>query len=63
MTKLSKKVIYGIYFVIFFIYMCIAGGYYNWTSLLIFAAVAVLLSLVTYFIGTQFKKGDDFKGK
>ena len=58
-TNLSKRVIYGIYFVVFFIYMCIRGGYYGLPSLLVFAIMAALMSLVTYFIGTQFRKGNN----
>jgi len=58
-TNLSKRVIYGIYFVVFFIYMCIRGGYYGFPSLIVFAIMAALMSLVTYFIGTQFRKGNN----
>jgi len=60
-TNLSRKAVFGIYFVIFFIYMLINGGYYNWTSLIVFAFVSVFLSAITYFIGAQFRKGENLK--
>lgn len=60
-TNLSKKVIMIIYFIIFFIYMMINSGYFgytNWTSLIIFAVMAMFFTAITFFIGSQFKKGD-----
>ncbi|TGD25124.1 hypothetical protein EGT49_01325 [Companilactobacillus suantsaicola] len=57
MTNLNKKIIWIIYFVVFFIFMLLTGGYYNWTSLLIFAGMSVFMSWITYFIGGQFLKG------
>lgn len=60
-SNLSKRAIWGIYFVVFYIYMLLVGGYYNWSSLVIFAISAIFMSAVTYFIGSQFKKGDSLK--
>jgi hypothetical protein len=60
-TNLSKRVVIGIYFVVFFIFMLLTGGYYNWTSLIIFAGMAVFMTAITYFIGTQFLKGENSK--
>lgn len=60
-TNYQRKVIWSIYFVIFFIFMLLTGGYYNWTSLIIFALMSVFMSAITYFIGIQFKKGEHIK--
>jgi hypothetical protein len=60
-TALSKKVISSIDFVIFFVYTVINSsyfGYTNWTSLVIFAIMALFFTAITIFIGNQFKKGD-----
>lgn len=60
-TKINRKQVFGIYFVVFFVFMLLTGGYYNWTSLVIFAAVAIFMLVITYFIGSQFKKGENSK--
>lgn len=60
-TNLNRRVVMGIYFVVFFIFMLLTGGYYNWTSLIIFAGMAVFMTVITYFIGSQFLKGENFK--
>lgn len=56
-SKISRGKMYLVNFVIFFVYMLINGGYYNWTSLIIFAMMAGFLSVVTAFISNQFLKG------
>jgi len=60
-TNLSQRAAFGIYFVVFFIFMLLTGGYYNWTSLIIFALMSVFMSVITYFIGIQFRKGEHLK--
>lgn len=60
-TELKRKTIWGIYFIVFFIYMLLNGGYYNWTSLITFAFMSFFMSAITYFIGVQFKKGGQVK--
>ncbi|AKP03419.1 hypothetical protein [Companilactobacillus pabuli] len=60
-TNLSKKVISIIDFIFFFLYTMINSsyfGYVNWTSLVIFAIMALFFTAITLFIGNQFKKGD-----
>ncbi|KRK91224.1 hypothetical protein FC88_GL001334 [Companilactobacillus futsaii JCM 17355] len=60
-TDLSKKVIPVIDFVVFFLYMMTNSsyfGYVNWTSLVVFAIMALFFTAITLFIGNQFKKGD-----
>lgn len=61
LTDLGKKVIYGIDITVYFIFMLLTGGYYNWTSLIIFALMAVFMSAITYFVGTQFRYGEVLK--
>lgn len=56
-SKISRGKIYLVDFVVFFVYMLIHGGYYNWTSLIVFAVMAAFLSVVTAFISNQFLKG------
>ncbi|WP_119327328.1 hypothetical protein [Companilactobacillus musae] len=60
-TNLSKKAAIIIDFVVFYIYMLINGGYYNWTSLIIFAGSSAFMTAITYFISVQFKKGEHVK--
>lgn len=60
-TNLGKRALYGIYFVVFLLYMILTSSYYNWSSMLVFALMAILLSFVTYYIGTQFRKGENYK--
>lgn len=62
-TNLGKRAIYGIYFVVFLAYMMTTANFYNWSSLIIFALMAIMLSLVTYYIGIQFRKGESSKPK
>jgi len=57
-TNISKLMAFIIDFVVFFIYMLMFGGYYNVMSLIIFAGSAIAMSLVTFFVGAQFKKGE-----
>ena len=60
-TNLSKKVISIIDFIFFFLYTMINSsylGYVNWTSLVVFAIMALFFTAITLFIGNQFKKGD-----
>ncbi|WP_334352262.1 hypothetical protein [Companilactobacillus sp. HBUAS56257] len=57
MTNLGKKPTWIIYLVVYFIFMLLTSGYYNWTSLIIFAGMSVFMSFITYFIGGQFLKG------
>lgn len=61
LTDLGKRTTYGIYFVVYFIFMLLTGGYYNWTSLIIFVLMAVFMSIITHFVGTQFKYGEILK--
>jgi hypothetical protein len=60
-TNYQRKIIWSIYFVVFFIFMLLTGGYYNWTSLITFVMMSVFMSAITYFIGNQFKKGEHIK--
>jgi len=60
-TDYQRKIVWSIYFVVFFIYMLLVGGYTNWTSLIIFAIMSVFMTAITYYIGNQFKKGEQKK--
>lgn len=60
-SELGKRIVYGIYFVVYFIFMLLTGGYYNWTSLIIFGLMAIFMSAITYFVGTQFRYGEVLK--
>lgn len=60
-SNLKRRVIFGIDFVVFFIFMMITGGYYNWTSLIVFAAMSVFMTVITFFIGYEFKRGEKTK--
>lgn len=60
-SKLKKPVIFSIDFVCFFIYMLITGGYYDWTSLIIFALMSAIMTVITSFISKQFQKGETLK--
>lgn len=61
LTDLSRRAVYGIDIVVYFVFMLITGGYYNWTSLIVFAVMAVFMSAITYFVGTQFRYGEVLK--
>lgn len=56
-SALSRRIYILIDFVVFFIFMMITGGYYNWTSLIVFAIMSAFMTVITIFISNQFKKG------
>jgi len=60
-TTYRQQIIWGIYFVVFFIFMLLTGGFYDWSSLFVFAAMAAFMTAITYYIGNQFKKGEHVK--
>lgn len=60
-SQLSRKVYISIDFAVFFVFMILTGGYYNWTSLIVFALMSAFMTVITLFISNQFQKGQRSK--